>query len=78
MTQTKTTPPQLAKRWGVSADKILSLIRSGELRAIDVSLGKKRARYLIDERDIEEFEQRRESRPVRQEPPFVPGYKEYV
>ena len=53
----KMTPPQLAEMWGVSADKIVSFIRSGELRAIDIStnLGG-RPRFLIDKRDIEAFE----------------------
>jgi transposase len=56
----KTTPPKLAKRWGVSTDKILSFIRSGELRAIDGATKRGgRPRYLIDERDIVDFEERR-------------------
>ncbi len=56
--RSKLTPPQLAKLWGVSADKIVSFIKSGELRAIDVSSnrGSVRPRYLIDRRDIEAFE----------------------
>lgn len=64
---TKLTPPQLARRWGISPDKVLAWIRAGELRAIDActKLGG-RPRYLIDERDIAEFEGRRSS--TRQEP----------
>jgi excisionase family DNA binding protein len=64
MQTTKLTPPRLADRWGVSTDKILSLVRSGELRAINVSEGRQRARYLIDLADVEEFERRRETRPL--------------
>ena len=57
----KLTPPQLAKEWGVSPDKIVGFIRRGELRAIDVSTnrGSARPRYLIDRRDIEAFENAR-------------------
>lgn len=55
----KLSPPQYAKRLGVSSDKILIWIRSGELRAIDVSNGNERPRYLIDLADIVAFEQRR-------------------
>ncbi len=31
-TRTKISPPDLAARWGIDAHKILSWIRSGELR----------------------------------------------
>lgn len=56
----KLTPPLLAAQWGVSPDKILSWIRSGELRAINAatsSVG--RPRYLIDPQDVAAFENRR-------------------
>ena len=53
--RSKTTPPKLAARWGVSEDKVLAWIRSGELRAIDASTRQGgRPRYLIDELDIAE------------------------
>ena len=54
----KMTPPKLAELWGVSPDKIIGFIRSGELRAIDISSnrGSVRPRYLIDKKDIESFE----------------------
>lgn len=64
MATKKMTPPQLAERWGVSDEKILTLIRNGELRAINVSSGTQRARYLIDEADVAEFEARRATRPL--------------
>ncbi|MCA9265919.1 MAG: helix-turn-helix domain-containing protein [Planctomycetales bacterium] len=58
--RTKLTPPVLAKQWGVSPDKVLNFIRSGELRAIDISSSRGvRPRYLIDVADIEAFENRR-------------------
>ncbi len=56
--RSKLTPPQLAKQWGVSADKITGFVKSGELKAIDVSTNREsvRPRYLIDRADIEAFE----------------------
>lgn len=58
--RTKVTPPQLARAWQISPDKVLGWIRSGELRAFDVSTRPgQRARYRIDLRDIEDFEARR-------------------
>ena len=54
----KLTPPQLAKMWGVSADKIVGFYKSGELKCIDISSdrGSQRPRYLIDKADIKAFE----------------------
>lgn len=61
----KTTPPKLARRWGVSPDKIIFFILTGELRAIDASKNRgDRPRYLIDEADIEAFEAAREVIPA--------------
>ena len=58
--RTKYTPPEVAAAWGVSPEKILTLIRSGELPAINsaVRLGG-RPRFLIDHADIVLFERRR-------------------
>ena len=56
----KVTPPQLARRWGVSADKVLTFIRSGELPAMNLAMRQGgRPRYRIDEGDIADFELRR-------------------
>ena len=56
----KLTPPEVAKLWGVSADKVLTWIRSGELRAINAATSQRgRPRYLIDVKDLEDFETRR-------------------
>jgi len=55
------TPPQLAKEWGISPDKVLGWIRSGELKARNVSQGT-RPRYLIDREALESF------RPPREKP----------
>lgn len=58
------TPPQLAKEWGISPDKVLGWIRSGELRARNVSQGN-RPRYLIDRETLESFRPPKD-KPVKQ------------
>jgi hypothetical protein len=58
--RTKLTPPDLARRWGVSTTKIVNFIKSGELRAINIAAHRKnRPRYLIDVADIAAFEKSR-------------------
>lgn len=60
-----TTPPKLAQRWGVKPETILRFIRTGELRAFDVSRnpGVGRPRYRIPLDAIVEFENRRAAKP---------------
>jgi hypothetical protein len=59
------TPPQLARRYGVSADKVLAWIRSGELRAVNAATRPTgRPRRVIDPGDVVAFEQRRAARPT--------------
>ncbi len=55
------TPPELAKRWRVKPARDIAWIRSGELRAFDVSSrpGMGRPRYRIPQDAILEFENRR-------------------
>lgn len=56
-----TTPPKQAKSWGVSVNKVLAFIRSGELRAINMAASDKhRPRYVIKLEDVADFERRRE------------------
>lgn len=60
------TPPEVARRWKVSPDKVLAFIRAGELQAFNISSkpsGRPRYRILMDE--VIAFEQRRT---VRQRP----------
>ncbi len=57
--RTKLSPPQIAKRWGIHPRRVLSWIRSGELRAINISEGGQRPRYLVDVADLVAFESRR-------------------
>lgn len=58
------TPPQLARRWGVASDKVLTLIHSGQLRAVNLAANPVgRPRYRIYLADVERFEQARSSKP---------------
>lgn len=60
----KLTPPEVARRWGIAADKVIGWIRSGELQAIDASARRGgRPRYLIDVGDLKVFEQARRVQP---------------
>ena len=59
------TPPQLAKRWGVAPDKVLALIHSGELVAVNLAINPrgKRARWRVSLTEVERFEEARSSKP---------------
>jgi Helix-turn-helix domain len=76
----KITPPELAKQWGISPEKVLVWITSGELRAIDASTHRgQRPRYLIDVDDLAAFERSRAVTPPpvstpRRRRPNVPQY----
>lgn len=79
--RTKFTPPELAAMWGKKPETIITLIRSGALRAIDAALPGKRPRYLIDVADIAAFEARRAVVPppkvVRRKRQSEPTYRQY-
>ena len=50
------TPPQVARRLGVSADKIHAYIRNGELRAYDLATRPGgRPRYHIEPTELQAF-----------------------
>ena len=50
------TPPQLAKLWGVSPDKIVYLIRTGELEAVNLAKTRTgRPRYRISKDAQKQF-----------------------
>lgn len=58
--KTHYTPPELAKQWNVSPDKVRAWIASGELEAFDASTTQGgRPRYLIRREAVEAFEARR-------------------
>ena len=61
MSDLTSTPPELAKRWRVKPSRVIGFIRSGELRAFDVSSqpGVGRPRYRISADAAIEFENRR-------------------
>jgi excisionase family DNA binding protein len=64
-TRSKLTPPEVARLWGVSPDKVLAWIRAGELRAVNAATTQHgRPRYLIDRADLAAFEQRRAATPA--------------
>ena len=75
------TPPVLAKEWGVAVNKVTALIKSGELRAINLASSRdKRPRYAIPREDVDRFEASRavvpeKPRPKRRKGTAVPdGY----
>lgn len=53
------TPPAIGKILGCGPDKILSLIRSGELRAVNLANGSNRPRWKVDPDDLEALLERR-------------------
>jgi len=57
----KLTPPQIARMWGVSVEKILAFIRAGQLRAVNGALPgrNQRPRWLVDVDDLRAFEESR-------------------
>ena len=60
--RTMLTPPEIARRWGVSPETVIGWVRSGQLRAVDVSSrpGIGRPRFRIDIADLSAFENRRQ------------------
>jgi len=63
------TPPAVAKRLGVTPERVISWIRAGRLRAVNLSDGPIRPRYRVAPDDLERFLTSREvsprPRPVR-------------
>ncbi len=58
------TPPELARMLGIAPDKVLSWIRAGELRAVDLSENRgKRPRWRISRESLDEFLKRRAATP---------------
>ena len=59
--RTTVTPPELAARWGINADKVHKWIKSGELDAHNVATSgrSERPRYVISEEAIKDFTLRR-------------------
>jgi hypothetical protein len=53
------TPQQLAEYWGCDRERILRLIATKQLNAVNIGAGPGKARYMIRPTDLEEFERRR-------------------
>jgi excisionase family DNA binding protein len=62
------TPPQVARRYGVSPDTVRGWIASGDLRAVSVGKGS-RARYRVPVDALEEFAAKRPARVAPKAPP---------
>lgn len=61
------TPPELARRWRVKPERVCAWIKSGELRAFDVSArpGVGRPRYRVPLDAVLEFENRRSAKQTK-------------
>lgn len=65
MLERTVTPPEYAKRLGVKPSKVLTWIRHGELRAVNVATNLSgRPRWKIPTNAIVEFEARRAAKPA--------------
>lgn len=66
----KFSPRQIADAYGVHPDKVTGWIRSGELRAMNVSnrTGGTKPRYRVDQKDLDDFERRRSVLPATPTP----------
>jgi excisionase family DNA binding protein len=58
----KLTPAEVAELWGVAASTVIGWIKSGRLRAVNVSknASSQRPRYRIDSADLADFERLRQ------------------
>ena len=51
---------EISTRWGCCHSSVLSLVRSGELSAVDISTNPRgRSRYVVAAESLEDFETRR-------------------
>lgn len=58
------TPPEVARRYGIKAERVIAMIRAGLIRAIDVaSPGSHRPRFRVHQADLIAFEHSREVKP---------------
>jgi excisionase family DNA binding protein len=62
------TPPEVAHQLHVKPSKVITWIRSGRLRAVDLSDGPKRPRFRIKPADLDAFLATKEALPA---PPVV-------
>ena len=63
------TPPEVGRRLGIKAERVIAFIRSGELRGINLaSAGCRRPRFRIDPADLAVFLDRRVAGPTPKTP----------
>jgi len=55
---------EVADRLRCCCERVLRLIRAGELRAINTGTGARRPRWIVTESDLEDFENRRANAPA--------------
>jgi excisionase family DNA binding protein len=55
---------QVADELGCGIDQVRNLIAAGELAAVNIGLGKQRARWSVDRQELDAFKSRRSSRPT--------------
>lgn len=63
-----TTPPKIAKLLGVTCEKVLSWIRSGQLRAVNLS-SRNRPRWKVRPDDLERFLSTKCNQPISKPTP---------
>jgi excisionase family DNA binding protein len=56
--------PEVAKRLRSSKERVLRLIRAGQLRAINTGTGDLRPRWVVRVEDLDEFENKRANAPA--------------
>ncbi|WP_083435068.1 helix-turn-helix domain-containing protein [Rhodopirellula islandica] len=57
--------PKVAAELGCGFDQVRNLIAAGELPAVNIGLGKQRARWSVSREDLDAFKARRASQPAR-------------
>jgi hypothetical protein len=55
MQQPYQSPPEIAKEWRVSCDRVLHFIKTGKLRAVNLSEGHERPRWKVSPDDKAAF-----------------------
>jgi hypothetical protein len=67
MTQKRLKPKEVAELWQCSVGQVLSLLRSGKLKGINISSAS-RPRYVIDPEEVQRFENKGAERPTLRRP----------
>lgn len=59
------TPPAIARRFGITHEKVMHWIKSGQLKAVNIATRPTgRPRYVVAETELQAFENRRASVPM--------------